>query len=83
MKKINYEKLKAHLNSKWTNGCPMCNSHLWEPHKDLETYVPINLEADTVMYGSTNVFPVVLLKCTNCGFIAQISPVITEILEEI
>jgi len=80
MAKINFQKLQNHIGTRWVNGCPMCNGREWTIHPNLQTYTPID-ENNVLQIGGGDVFPVVLVKCNNCGFVAHVSAVLTNVLE--
>jgi len=61
------ETLTAHFAKKWHDrNCPICRSNDWSLSDkvfELREYA-----GGSLIIGSTPIFPVVALACTNCGY---------------
>ena len=62
------EIIKALESKKATQSCPRCSTLQFEVIG--ETTIPLTMSGDSMVWSAAQI-PVVLVSCTNCGFIAQ------------
>jgi len=73
------EKLNEWFTQKWQHGaCPVCGTDLWTPLPRLGM-VP-NLAPTGP--GTTNVVPVLLIGCSNCGYMLHINALTAGLLKD-
>jgi hypothetical protein len=73
------DKLNRWFTEKWKHGpCPVCETNLWTPLPRLGM-VP-NLTPTGL--GTTNVVPVLLVGCANCGYMLHINALAAGLLKE-
>ena len=78
------DKIMAFIRSKWSPAfsCPCCGNKNWTAAPkifQIMEYVP---GGGLVLGGSTSVFPIVALNCTNCGFSLFINALTAGAFEE-
>jgi hypothetical protein len=72
-------KLNQWFADKWKHGpCPVCETDLWTPLPRLGMVPNLNPTGPI----STNVVPVLLVGCTNCGYTLQINALAAGLLRE-
>jgi hypothetical protein len=73
------DKLNTWFHEKWNHSaCPVCATDLWTPLPRLGMVPNLNPAGPV----STNVVPVLLVSCTNCGYTLQINALVAGILRE-
>jgi hypothetical protein len=72
-------KLNQWFTEKWKHGpCPVCETDLWTPLPRLGQVPNLNPTGPI----TTNVVPVLLVGCTNCGYTLQINAITAGLLRE-
>lgn len=64
------EKIKAHLEGK-NNNCPLCGNNNWGIFDEVVSLACFDIEYKRIIEGK--LLPVVLLICSECGNVRQIS----------
>lgn len=76
---LDQDALSRWFNEKWNHGpCPVCGTDLWTPLPRLGM-IP-NLAA--LAPGATNVVPVLLVSCTNCGYLLAFNALTADVIKE-
>ena len=66
----NEKKIRNHLERR-NNRCPLCGSNHWEIFDDLVSLICFDVEYKRPIEGK--IVPIVILICSDCGDIRQIS----------
>lgn len=76
---LDQDALSRWFNEKWNHGpCPVCGTDLWTPLPRLGM-VP-NLTP--IAPDGTNVVPVLLVSCTNCGYLLAINALTAGVIKD-
>lgn len=76
---LDQETLNQWFREKWNHGpCPVCATDLWTPLPRLGM-VPNLAQTGPV---TTNVVPVLLVHCTNCGYMLSINALVAGVIKE-
>ncbi len=71
-------KLNEWFADKWKHGeCPVCGTNLWTPLPRLGMVPNLN----PIGPISTNVVPVLLIGCANCGYTLQVNALVAGVLK--
>lgn len=79
--KIDRDKLNNYINQKWAKGCPICGEKSWGVDYKLQVFIPGN-EDGSIELEMGDKFPVTLLTCDNCSYVAMLSPLLAEVIKE-
>ncbi|HEV7937852.1 MAG TPA: hypothetical protein VGP18_07495 [Solirubrobacteraceae bacterium] len=76
---LDQEALSRWFSEKWNHGpCPVCATDLWTPLPRLGVVPNLN----PLGPGAINVVPVLLVSCTNCGYMLAINALVAGIVQE-
>ena len=72
-------KLNEWFSEKWKHGaCPVCETNLWAPLPRLGMVPNINPPGP----DGGNVVPVLLIYCTNCGYMLTVNALAAGVVKE-
>lgn len=75
---LDRDALNQWFQNKWKHGpCPVCETDLWTPLPRLGMIPNINPPGPT----GGNVVPVLLVSCTNCGYLLTINALMAGVIE--
>jgi hypothetical protein len=76
---LDQQKLSQWFTDKWKHGpCPVCGTDLWTPLPRLGMVPNLN----PLGPGVTNVVPILLVGCTNCGYTLPINALAAGLLKD-
>ena len=81
------EKITAHINEKWENGCPMCGSRKWglSPRMYELTPYPIpqsDCEPSSICPRGRGVWPTIIVACDNCAACVFLNSILCGLLTD-
>jgi C4-type Zn-finger protein len=66
------EQIRNHLQG-WNNNCPVCQANNWTIFEDFVSPFCVDIEYKRPIEGK--LLPMVVLICSDCGYVRQISAV--------